>query len=56
MKKIDLSDQCILITGGAGVGVGSGICEALNNGGATIIINDIDEVSLEKASKLYPML
>jgi NAD(P)-dependent dehydrogenase (short-subunit alcohol dehydrogenase family) len=43
-----------LITGGAGVGVGSGICEALNNGGATIVINDINQTSLEKAAALYP--
>jgi NAD(P)-dependent dehydrogenase (short-subunit alcohol dehydrogenase family) len=54
MKKIDLKDHRVLITGGAGVGVGSGICEALNNGGATMVINDIDNASLEKASRLYP--
>lgn len=54
MKEIDLTGHKVLITGGAGVGVGSGICEALYGGGAQIVINDINPGSLEKAKEKYP--
>lgn len=53
MKAIGLTGHKVLITGGAGVGVGSGICEALYQGGAKIVINDIDDESLEKAGAKY---
>lgn len=54
MKYIDLKGHRVLITGGAGEGVGSGICQALYHGGATIVINDINRESLNRAAEKYP--
>jgi NAD(P)-dependent dehydrogenase (short-subunit alcohol dehydrogenase family) len=42
----DLKNKKILVTGGGGVGVGGGICQALEQFGATIVLN---EISIEKA-------
>ena len=46
--KLDLTGMNILVTGGGGVGVGAGICQALSQFGATVILN---EASLEKAEE-----
>jgi NAD(P)-dependent dehydrogenase (short-subunit alcohol dehydrogenase family) len=54
MKELDLSGQRILITGGAGAGIGSGICAALHHFGAKIVINDIDDRRLTQAAEAYP--
>ncbi|MCB0628901.1 MAG: SDR family oxidoreductase [Saprospiraceae bacterium] len=43
---MDLSHLKVLVTGGGGIGVGSGICAALDEFGATLIIN---ELTLERA-------
>lgn len=51
---MDLSNFKVLVTGGAGLGVGRGVCEALSGCGATLVINDLDEAKLEKAVSLYP--
>lgn len=51
---IDLSKQNILVTGGAGLGVGGGICEAVAASGATLFINDIREDMLAEAVEKYP--
>lgn len=54
MLNIDLSDKNILVTGGAGIGIGSGVCEALSAAGAFIIINDLDPEKLNNAVQKYP--
>ncbi len=54
MQQIDLTSQRILITGGAGTGIGSGICSALRAAGARLVINDIDEEQLKKVAETYP--
>jgi len=51
---MDLKDKKILVTGGGGVGVGGGVCQALANFGATIILNEIDFEKAEAAVKNYP--
>ncbi len=44
----------ILVTGGAGTGVGSGICQALYEAGAKLLINDIRLKELQIAQNQYP--
>lgn len=51
---MDLTDKKILVTGAGGVGVGGGVCQALVNFGATIILNEIDLEKAEAAVKKYP--
>lgn len=51
---MDLSNQKILVTGGGGVGVGAGVCQALSQFGAQLIINDIDGEKAERAADKYP--
>lgn len=51
--KIDLSNKNFLVTGGAGFGVGSGICKAIDNAGGTLIINDLSEENINKATNQY---
>src|SRR5690606_24218875 len=54
MQQIDLTTQRILVTGGAGAGIGSGVCSALHAAGAKLVINDSDEEQLKKAAETYP--
>ncbi len=49
----DLKGKKILVTGGGGVGVGAGVCQALENFGATIILNEISIEKAEAACKRY---
>ena len=50
--QIDLKDKNILVTGGAGNGLGSGICEAVAHSGGRVIVNDINlEMAREAAAK-----
>ena len=51
---LDLSGKTVLVTGGAGVGVGGGVCQALHQAGARLVINDINPDSLERAGEWYP--
>lgn len=44
-----LNKSNILVTGAAGIGVGFGICQALEEVGATIIINDINQEKINDA-------
>jgi len=46
---MNLSKSNILVTGAAGTGVGFGVCQALEEAGATIIINDLKKEKVEKA-------
>ncbi len=50
---MDLSHLKVLVTGGAGIGVGGGVCQALDAGGATIVINDIDGKKAKQACGKY---
>jgi NAD(P)-dependent dehydrogenase (short-subunit alcohol dehydrogenase family) len=50
--QIDLKGKNILVTGGAGDGLGQGICEAVDQSGGRVILNDLTlEVALEAAKK-----
>lgn len=42
-----------MVTGGGGVGVGAGVCEALDQFGATIIINELELAKAEQAAAKY---
>jgi len=46
---MDLKNSNILVTGSGGTGVGYGVCQALEEAGASIIINDLDQVKIDKA-------
>ncbi|WP_170110487.1 SDR family NAD(P)-dependent oxidoreductase [Flavilitoribacter nigricans] len=50
---MDLSHLKVLVTGGGGVGVGAGVCEALDQFGATLIINEKESEKAEQAVKKY---
>ena len=54
LPEIDLSHMRVLVTGGAGEGVGAGVCEALAACGATLLINDLEEEDILKAVAKYP--
>lgn len=54
MLQIDLSDKKYLVTGGAGTGVGAGICEAIAVCGGQLLINDIDAEKAATAANKYP--
>jgi NAD(P)-dependent dehydrogenase (short-subunit alcohol dehydrogenase family) len=52
--QIDLKDKNILVTGGAGDGLGQGICEAVDAAGGKVIVNDLVLEMAEEAAKKYP--
>ena len=50
--QIDLKGKNILVTGGAGDGLGQGICEAVDQAGGRIIVNDLDlQMAREEVGK-----
>lgn len=49
-----LAGRAILVTGGAGFGIGAGICSAVQAAGGTLVINDIDAEAAEKAAARHP--
>lgn len=51
---MNLQQHTVLVTGGGGTGVGAGVCEALYNYGAQLIINDIDPKKIERTLRRYP--
>lgn len=51
--QINLKGKNILVTGGAGDGLGSGICEAVAEAGGRVIINDLDFELAKKAAKRF---
>ena len=51
---MNLKGKNILVTGGGGFGVASGICKALSEYGARLIINEKDEEKIESILKKYP--
>ena len=50
---MDLSHLKVLVTGGGGIGVGAGVCQALDNFGATLIINELTKKKAVKAARKY---
>lgn len=50
---IDLKGKNILVTGGAGDGLGQGICEAIEHAGGRIIINDLEVDVARQAAGRY---
>jgi NAD(P)-dependent dehydrogenase (short-subunit alcohol dehydrogenase family) len=50
---MDLSHLKVLVTGGGGIGVGAGVCQALDQFGATLIINELCYKKAKKAAKKY---
>lgn len=50
---MNLTNLKILVTGGGGIGVGAGVCQALDQFGATLIINDISKKKAVKAARQY---
>lgn len=53
MIKIDLSGKNILITGGAGDGMGAGLCEAVVEAGGRVIVNDLRPETARHAAAKY---
>lgn len=51
--QIDLKGKNILVTGGAGDGLGQGICEAVDQAGGRVIVNDLTLEMARKAAKNY---
>ena len=51
--KIDLSNKNFLVTGSAGIGVGSGICKAIDCAGGNLVINDLSAENVKEATKKY---
>ncbi len=54
MLQLDFTGKRYLVTGGAGVGVGAGVCEAISACGGQIIINDLNSEKVNEAVKKYP--
>ncbi len=51
--QIDLKGKNILVTGGAGDGLGQGICEAIDQSGGRVIVNDLNLEIAQKAAIKY---
>lgn len=49
-----LMGQTVLVTGGTGVGVGAGVCEAVIEAGGTLVINGHQPEALAKAVARHP--
>ncbi len=50
---MDLNGKNILVTGGAGDGIGQGVCEAIDHCGGRLIINDLTLEMAQGAAKNY---
>jgi NAD(P)-dependent dehydrogenase (short-subunit alcohol dehydrogenase family) len=50
---VDLSGSTILVTGAAGSGVGSGVCQAIVAGGGRLVVNALDEKEAARAAERY---
>jgi NAD(P)-dependent dehydrogenase (short-subunit alcohol dehydrogenase family) len=51
--QIDLNSKIFLVTGGAGNGLGQGICEAIDASGGKVIVNDLTLEMAEEVAKKY---
>ncbi len=50
---MNFQDKNIIITGGAGIGVGGGVCQAIDQLGGHLIIVDMDSNKVRSAEKKY---
>jgi NAD(P)-dependent dehydrogenase (short-subunit alcohol dehydrogenase family) len=50
---LSLKGKSILVTGGAGIGVGSGICQAIDLLGGNLVVNDLSQERADKAASQY---
>ncbi len=50
---MNLSGKTILVTGGAGYGVGAGVCEAVIQAGGRLILNDLRPAETEQATQRF---
>ena len=50
---LSLEGKTILVTGGAGIGVGGGICQAIDLLGGRLIVNDLAQDRAERAAQQY---
>ncbi|MDX2246003.1 MAG: SDR family oxidoreductase [Bacteroidia bacterium] len=51
---MNIQGKNILVTGGGGFGVGSGVCQAVTVSGGKLFINEISAEKAEAAAKKYP--
>jgi len=49
-----LAGEVVLVTGAAGDGVGGGICAAVHDAGADLVLVDVDEAALHVVAERYP--
>ncbi len=52
-QQLDLTGKNVLVTGGGGVGVGAGICKALSDFGAKVVLNELTIDKASTAAKKY---
>lgn len=50
---LSLEGKTILVTGGAGIGVGGGICQAIDLLGGRLVINDLSQDRADEAARQY---
>lgn len=50
----DLAGQTVLVTGATGPGVGSGVCDALHQAGARLVVNGLTERDVRETRSRYP--
>lgn len=51
---MDLHNKTILVTGAAGTGVGVGVCQAVQQAGGRLVLNDVDRAACQDAAARYP--
>lgn len=49
-----LNGRTVLVTGGAGFGIGSGVCQAVVEAGGLLVVNDVHEQAAKAIAKQYP--
>ena len=50
----ELEGRTVLVTGGAGFGIGSGVCRAVAEAGGRLVVNDVDDEAAQAIADRYP--
>ena len=50
---MNLAGKTILVTGGAGIGVGGGVCQAVQQAGGRLVINDLKQADVERTAARF---